>query len=175
MYKEEFPYTNFEGETVVEEVYFNLTKMELAENLDLREEFLALQTKLQGDKRELTEPEIMEVLALLKRLVRLSYGKKDGKKFLKTDEAFAEFQGSGAHDEFMYSFFKDPEKLLKFLNATFPQDLLEEAQKQADEKTHTIDELIEMSQEEFDRVAGTDPTKWSKEQMLAAFKRKSAA
>lgn len=132
MLKQTIKYKDFNDDDSVETLYFNVSKVELAENLDLRDEIKAIQDKFDfdGETRELVSDEIKMILSFVKRLMKLSYGERsaDGKKFNKSERAWEDFRYSAIHDEYLLSLFEDPNKALAFIRGIMPAGLVEEAE-----------------------------------------------
>lgn len=137
MLKQSVSYTDFDDNECVETLYFNLTKTELTENLDMKDELEKIQQDFTGDgKRNLEEHEIRRILELVKTFMRLSYGirSEDGKRFIKTPELWTEFTQTAAYDSFLFGLFENPANALAFMTGILPKDLrskaIEEANRQ---------------------------------------------
>lgn len=132
MIKETIRYTDFEGNPAVEEVYFHISKPELMDNLDLKDEFEKLLAIAQEEPRALTEAEVKEVLNLVKRCMKLAYGVRsaDGKRFRKAG-VWEEFEETAVYEEFLFSLFKDIERAFVFILSVMPKDLQAEASEMA--------------------------------------------
>lgn len=137
MLKQSVSYTDFDDNECVETLYFNLTKTELTDNLNLKDELEKIQQDFTGQpKRNLEEHEIRRILDLVKTFMRLSYGirSEDGKRFIKTPEIWTEFTQTAAYDSFLFGLFENPSNALAFMTGILPKDLrsraLEEATKQ---------------------------------------------
>lgn len=133
MIKKTVTYTDYNDDRVTETFHFHISKSDLLDNIDIREEFEDLAGRLEGDKRELTDEETMSVLKLIKRLIRLAYGVRydDGKKFRKSDEDYADLYNSAAYDELLFALFEDPNEATEFMTGLLPKDLMEKAAEQA--------------------------------------------
>lgn len=137
MLKQTVQYKDFDGNDAMETLYFNITQTEAAENLHLQERFQRLEDKLGltdgKPDRQLTPEEIQEVLDLVKILMKLAYGVRsdDGKRFIKTDQIWEEFTQTAVYDAFLMGLFRDPEKANDFMLGVFPQEMREEAARQA--------------------------------------------
>lgn len=137
MLKQSVSYTDFDDNECVETLYFNLTKTELTDNLNLKDELEKIQQDFTGQpKRNLEEHEIRRILDLVKTFMRLSYGirSEDGKRFIKTPEIWTEFTQTAAYDSFLFGLFETPSNALAFMTGILPKDLraraIEEATKQ---------------------------------------------
>jgi len=132
MIKQTISFEDFNGNPVVETLYFNLSKTELTDDL---EEMIARFESLRDmmtQEHELSQAEVKQVLQLIKDLIKRSFGIKslDGRRFIKTDEIWTEFSQSAAYDAFLFSLFEDPEKAVNFMTSVFPSDLINAASKQ---------------------------------------------
>ncbi|QXO14078.1 hypothetical protein SEA_ALAINAMARIE_54 [Gordonia phage AlainaMarie] len=143
MLKQSVSYTDFDDNDTTETLYFNLTKTELADNLDLEDELKEIQKDFTGQgNRTLEKHEIRRVLELVKTFMRLSYGVRssDGKRFIKTDQIWEEFTQTAAYDAFLFSLFQEPEKAFAFMIGILPKDARDAALKAA-EKDGISDDL----------------------------------
>lgn len=133
MIKKTVRYTDYNGNEKAETLYFHATKNELFDHLDLTDELEKLSAKLMDageEKRDLTRDEVMQILKLVKRLIKLSYGERggaDNSKFYKSDDIWKEFEASAAYDSLLMSLFEDPETAIEFMRGIMPPDLLEKA------------------------------------------------
>lgn len=135
MIKQTTSYTDYNGDPQVDDLYFHATKAELLDHLDLKPQLEQLQRRLtseDGETRELKDDEVREILDLVKRLVRLSYGErsKDGKKFYKSDDIWKEFEASAAYDATLFALFENPQKAFAFMSGIMPKDIMEQAEAQ---------------------------------------------
>lgn len=111
MIKKTMTYVDFNGETVVEDLYFNLNALE----------YTRLTARNGGDldKRiaELVEKEDTEgIIALMEDLLLSSYGVKseDGRRFVKTKQIREEFEYSQAYADLFVLLLTNPEETKKF-------------------------------------------------------------
>lgn len=125
-------FTDYDDNKQTETVWFHLSRATVFDNLDLEEDFEKLEAKFKGDKREITREETIEILKLVKRLFKLSYGVRfevDGKtRFRQNDEVLQQFEDSPAYDAILWDLFSNPEDIFAFLSGIFPKDLRDEAQ-----------------------------------------------
>lgn len=215
MYEDKVTYENFDGETITEKLFFNLNKVELAENMGISKRFEKLQEQIDNDgkPRQLTTEEIQEMVDLVKELMRISYGvrSEDGRRFIKSDQIWLEFTQTAAYDDYLFGLFEEPSRSINFLTGIMPKDVRAEAEKMMEKMTngeevptsrnifeqtaeareasqaavapdekdagsYSIDQLLEMSDEEFEKLAGSDPQKMSQmgsHVLVAAFQRKN--
>lgn len=133
MLKQTVTYTDFDNKPAEEELYFNLTKTEIADNLDLKDEVERIQKSFEGEQRILGADEVRAMMELVKRLIRLAYGVRsaDGKRFVKTQEQWTEFTQTAVYDEFLFSLFAKPDTMFTFILGIMPQDIRGEAEAMA--------------------------------------------
>lgn len=115
MHKHTITYTNFDGEKVTDDFYFNLTQAELTElNFDLDGGFEKFGKKF---KENPSEARILEVF---KKLVKKSVCEKseDGRRIIKNDNIADSFIASDAYSQLFIElvFSKDSNKITDFLS-----------------------------------------------------------
>jgi hypothetical protein len=156
MLKQTINYTDFDGNPAEETLYFNLTKIEIADNLDLKEQVEKIQKSFEGESRTLETHEVQAILALVKRLMCLSYGVRsaDGKRFIKSDELWTEFTQTAVYDEFLFSLFKDPQNAFAFILGILPQDIRAEAEAMATTNPNQ-EPLLDSSDSESTQISPT--------------------
>lgn len=187
MLKQDITYRTFDDEVATETLYFNITKSELLDQLDLGDKLEDLQKRLGGEERTLTTKEIQEVLDLVKLFMRLSYGvrSEDGKRFLKNAQVWEEFTQTATYDAFLFSLFEEPEKAITFMVNVLPSDLVEKAREIAEKNgtapTEEVDilnakELPQPERELTDEeILKMDPKDMTHEQLQRAFYLKAKA
>jgi len=135
MLRERFTYKSWDGEPVTEDLYFNITEVELGENLHVKEDFEKWLKDVEnnGIERELTVPEIQELLRLVKFTLRLAYGVRedDGRRFFKTEEVWNRFTQSASYSPFLMSLFQVEEetglpKANRWMRDVMPEELREQ-------------------------------------------------
>lgn len=120
MLKIPITYTDFDGDEVTEDVYFNLTKAELTEMELLSSGTLS--DKLQAVAKKADPKEIMETFDWI---LGKAYGIRsaDGKRFIKSAKAYAEFKETAAYSEIYMQLVTDAKAAANFINAVIPKDL----------------------------------------------------
>lgn len=117
MFSDKITFEDFNGNTVTEEIFFNISKMEMLE-MD------ASHNGQYGEYlQEIANTEdVQALLGAFKDIVKLSYGVKseDGKRFVKSDEEFKKFEESPAYDEFMIKLMTQEDYALKFILGVMP-------------------------------------------------------
>lgn len=102
MLKKRVKYEGFDGEIIEEDLYFNLTRMDLIELNDRYEskDMAAYMDKIVKEKN------IKELYKVLKDIVLMAYGTKseDGKRFVKNQEVKDEFSESLAFAQLIEDF-----------------------------------------------------------------------
>lgn len=116
------------------------------DNLDLSDEFQMLEDKFGGEKRELTKPEVMEILKLTKRIFRLSYGERsaDGERFkpgVDYPEVWEDFHTSAAYDAVLWDLYSHPDDIFAFMAEIMPKSLREAAAAEAEKRKAPQDHL----------------------------------
>lgn len=118
MLKRTMKYTDYNGNEITEDFYFNLTEAELAE----------LQLSVDGGMAAMMETivntnDIPTLITVFKKILLASYGKKspDGKRFMKNDEIRAAFVESPVYSDLFMELAGDAEKAANFINAIVPQ------------------------------------------------------
>lgn len=185
MLKEIIKYTDFNDTPQVETLYFNLTRTEMSNMLDLQPRLSQWMDLSDDDDREMTTDEIKEILAIVQLLVKAAYGirSEDGKHFRKSDELFELFKSSAVYDEFVFSLFEKPEKAVAFMQGVMPASLVAEANAQL-AKTEEVKGVDGPSHVAVDKEVpayireGRAPTKeeyakLTPEEAMEAFRRKS--
>lgn len=131
MIKKIINYTNYNGEPRVKEAYFHISKLDMIDNIDIREEIEEIQLEVESaPEGDLTEKQTFRMLKLVKRLIEIAYGERsdDGESFVKSKESLEKFTGSPAYEELLFSIFKNPEDADEFIAGLMPPDLLKEAE-----------------------------------------------
>lgn len=126
MLKRDITYEDFNGDTVTEVFYFNLTKSELIE----------LQVSYDGGleaviQRIVKAEDLRALVSEFKKLILLSYGERtaDGKRFVKNDDVREAFSQTAAYDKLFVELSTDDEAAVKFVEGIMPFDMVQEAKK----------------------------------------------
>lgn len=133
MLKRDITYEDFNGETVTEVFYFNISKPELIEmEVEYKYGFGAQIEKIIEAKDNKT------LLRMFKRIVLMAYGQKseDGKRFIKSDQLREEFSQTAAYSTLFMELAQDDGAAVIFLKGVLPKDMAGEIDKQ--EKALTI-------------------------------------
>lgn len=125
MLKKTITYTDFDGNTRTEDLYFNLSKTEVIE-LEVSEEggFGNLMQKIvEANDNKM-------ILHYFKQFIKKAYGEKseDGRRFIKSEQLSEEFTQTPAFDELIMEFFEKPDYAAEFLVSLVPKDLGDKVQ-----------------------------------------------
>ena len=111
MLKKTMTYVDFNGETVVEDLYFNLNALE----------YTRLTARNGGDLDKrianlVAKDDTEAIIALMEDLLLSSYGVKseDGRRFVKTKQIREEFEYSQAYADLFVLLLTNPEETKKF-------------------------------------------------------------
>lgn len=129
MLKDMVSYTDIDGQQATKTVFFNLTQFEIEGEMELetlQARFQRFQDEVIGNdaeqpKRPMTSPEKRELLGMIKEIIRHAYGRKEGKRFIKTDEVWDEFEQTGAFSAYVYQLFLQEGAANRFMAGIWPQ------------------------------------------------------
>lgn len=172
MLKKLITFNDLDGKPVTEEWCFNLNKGDLAE--------LAVGNELADRIREIANAtetgnvDAKTIIPAFKGIIAMSVGKRINNRFMRSPEITQEFMGSEAYSELIVELLSDANKAAEFVNGLMPQDMLRQIEdlQLPEPHVYTADEMLQMSDTEFDGLIGTDPRKMSREQLQIAFQRK---
>ena len=119
MLKQRVKYEGFDGEIVEEDLYFNLTRMDLIELNDRYEskDMAAYMDKIVKEKN------VKELYKVLKDIVLMAYGVKseDGKRFIKNQTVKDEFAESLAFSQLIEDFHETDTSMSDFITGITSQ------------------------------------------------------
>lgn len=122
----------FTQEKTTTDLYFNLTKDELR-RIGQTDPVLwqAITVMSTVDTNNMTQEDGLQVYNIIRKLVLLSYGVRDGNRFRKTAEDRDEFEVSAEFDAVMDQLTDgEGSKLVTFLMQIMPADLRDQVQKE---------------------------------------------
>ena len=127
MLKKTITFTDFDGVSRTEDHYFNLTKAEITE-MELSKNG-GLTTVI---NRIISEKNMPALAASFKEILKRTYGRKsdDGRRFMKSEEIWKEFEESGAYDVFFMELIQNAGKAIDFINGVIPKDLADKLAKE---------------------------------------------
>lgn len=124
MFKRTIEYENYNGVTIKEDFYFNLTNSEI----------IMMETEEEGGLAEKLQVIINKkdgryIMKTFRDLLLRSYGEKsaDGRRFVKSEEISKSFSETPAFD-IIFEELMDPDKALEFVNALIPKKYREQVQ-----------------------------------------------
>lgn len=185
MLKKTITFKDLDNNDVTQDFYFNLSKVELTEM-----EHSMIGGISEHWTRLIEDRNTGGIIAAYKQIIGTAVGRRsdDGISFLKSDDITQRFLHSNAYEVLFLDHFgehADDEAFFEFLKAVMPPEAMENMPKtvslssvsETGERTleqYSRDELLELPQDKFDQLAGTDSSKWSKEILSVAFQRKSS-
>lgn len=137
-------YTDLDGVSVTDHVYFNMTKTELLEYVGAAIDVKNISANSDEEMIDYAKKKLLkkldfsngaDIIGFLKDLVLRAYGVKseDGKRFIKVlpdgTKLADEFVQSLAFDELMSQLTDDPEKANQFMLAIMPKAIAEKVEK----------------------------------------------
>jgi uncharacterized membrane protein YheB (UPF0754 family) len=130
MFKEKITYTNYNGEKVTEDFYFNLTKAELADMQLSKEGTMSEYLTMIRDTNDV--PKIAE---MFKKIILKAYGEKsvDGKYFYKVrdgHELAEDFSQTEAFSELYMKLATNENAASTFIQKLIPQEYATQIEKQ---------------------------------------------
>lgn len=143
MLKKSITYENpFTEKDTTEDFWFHISKADLArmEVEEHKEVFISKDGKrltgMQAKMQRIVEAEDGKALMpLFEDIIRRSYGRRDGDRFMRSEEIWQDFKGSGAFDELLFQLCTNAEFSAEFVNGVMPgnlQKLVAEMQAEAD-------------------------------------------
>lgn len=119
MLKQRVKYEGFDGEIIEEDLYFNLTRMDL---IELNDRYDSKDMAAYMDKI-VKEKNIKELYRVLKDIVLMAYGVKseDGKRFIKNQEVKDEFAESLAFAQLIEDFHETDTAMSDFVTGITKQ------------------------------------------------------
>lgn len=125
MLKQTISYTDFNGTARTEDLYFNLTEIELVDiQIDSKE---GIQKDLEA---AIADKDLRKLLDFIKMLVHKGYGLKseDGRNHDKSPTILNDFVSSALYSDLLLNLFADEgARAEKFITGLMPKDLIERA------------------------------------------------
>lgn len=131
MLKKSITYENpFTGQKKTEDFYFHISKADIVrmEVEEHKEAFSAKDgqsyTGMQAKLQRIVEAEDGKaMMPIFEDIIKRSYGRKDGDRFLRSEEIWADFRGSGAFDELLFELCTNAQSSAEFVSAAMPSNL----------------------------------------------------
>ena len=130
MLKKTVTYTDYNGTERTEDLYFNISKAELAElELSVTGGFSEMMKKI------VAAQDVPSIVKIVKDLILKSYGEKssDGRRFIKSPELSEAFSQTEAYTEVFLDLVASAENMADFVNAIIPSDISRKAALSASE------------------------------------------
>ncbi len=158
-------YTDLDGKPAEATYYFalntaDLAEMKLSHKGDITEHFARIIEENDGAK----------LVAWYKDLLFKSIGRREGMRLVKNQDIVDEFVQTGAYEALFMNLLASEDAGNEFFISILPPALVEEAKKQDEAPVVKF-----YTDEEFDLTSELDPQRMTKEQLLAAFQRKTRA
>lgn len=154
-------YENLDGETVTEDFYFNMTKLEMME-ADL--EFGGFDEAI---KRLNKTSDGKEAYKIFKDIILACYGVRDGNDFIKTQDLRDRFAASPALSELIISFLKEPQKGALFVKEVLPKSVSKQITDE--EVAEALGQANAETPTEKLKISAKDLQNMSKEELQAAY------
>lgn len=171
MLKKTIRYTDFDGTDRVEDLYFNLSEVELLEMAVLHDRGVEGAAAFFRELAESKDPK--KIMPAVKNLLVLAYGERseDGRHFRKSEDITDNFVSSAAYQEMFMQMMSDPDTIKGFFKGALPAKYLQALNEL--ERDHSVEELINMDDEQFEAIVGTDTKRMNKAQLSALMARHS--
>lgn len=130
MLKKTVTYIDYNGTERTEDLYFNISKAELAEmELGVTGGFSEMMKKI------VAAQDVPSIVKIVKDLILKSYGEKssDGRRFIKSPELSEAFSQTEAYTEVFLDLVASAENMADFVNAIIPSDISRKAALSASE------------------------------------------
>ena len=118
-------YTDLDGNEIEQTLMFNMNKMDKIRFMNAHPHLQSQAESLEKRAKEAHSEEeqssiVEEVISIIEDIVTLSYGIRQGNKFLRTPEVVESFKDSEAFSEFVASMVLDTNEFLAFVRELFP-------------------------------------------------------
>lgn len=126
MLKRDITYEDFNGQSVTETFYFNLTQTEILEME------VGYEGGLEAAMKRIVEAnDSKQIIAEFKKIILFAYGQKseDGKRFIKNDELREAFSQTAAYDTLFIELATNDEKASEFMLGILPKQVAGEVAK----------------------------------------------
>lgn len=170
MIKENVTWTGFDKRQVNRTFYFNLTEYEVMGEVQLevlKDRIEKFQTEVTADEqRDMSPPEIREMLDIIKTIVRYAYGETrqtpEGSEFWKEQQdpnIWNRFVASGGFNAFILHLFEQPTRANAFMMNIWPDmnGAQQEADQNASDGIQTLSSVPDISS--LEDTSGTFQTK----------------
>jgi hypothetical protein len=197
MYKQFIEYDDLDDNRQTATLFFHLRRTELVDaeggfKLEVLEKRVEdFQRDVIGrESSEMSVPEVREFLDIIKTLVRLAYGKREGQRFIKNQELWDEFVETGRYDGLIWWLFDKPERANDFLINVWPKQVRDQLSEQGnvrqitDAQVHSLsldkepnafgEELTVRPEKTDEELLQMDPNDMTQDELKRAFRLKVA-
>lgn len=168
--KRTISHEDLDGNPISEDWYFTLGKTDVLE-MDIVHEHDDVPAYLASILKD-AKNHSREILELWKEMLFRSVGQRKGNLLVKDEATLQKFRYSGAYEQFLGELLDEEDAGASFFMSIMPKEVQNQIT-QEQTKVWTKDEMLAMSDEEFDRHFGTDLRDMTKEQQLVAFQRRT--
>lgn len=129
MFKKTVTYKDYNGDENTETFWFHLSEAEVTTI-----EYEAVTNRTLGlvdmIEKIVADMSGKDMIAIIENLVAKSYGVRstDGKRFMKSDELYAEFKSTGAYSKIFFQLQTDADFLVEWFDGLLPENMVELAQ-----------------------------------------------
>jgi hypothetical protein len=113
-----------------------------------------------------------EILDLWKEMLFNAVGQREDNLLVKDDAILRKFRYSGAYEQFLSELMDEDDAGASFFMSIMPADVQAKIEEEQN-KTYSKEDLLGMSDEEFEKNFGKDETSYSPEILLVAFQRRT--
>ena len=176
MLKKTLTYDDLDENTITDDFYFHLNKLEI---MKMSLEFDGA-SGLEEIMKKLTETDnAREAYGLFEKVLLSAYGVKgaDNKTFIKSPELTQAFAQSSALGELIFEMLENPKDAALFIEQVLPSKLVAEAKveesKQEDKPKLSLAEVQAMRGETITEIVPKKPQDMTREELLEAMREKS--
>jgi hypothetical protein len=162
--------TDLDDNEVTEDWYFSLGRTDVLE-MNVVHDYADVPAYLTSIMKDAGNHS-REILDLWKEMLFHSVGQREGNLLVKDEAIVRKFRFSGAFEKFLGELLEEDDAGASFFMSIMPSDVQEQI-KTNQSKVYEKEEMLAMTDEEFDRLIGTDLRDMTKEQQLIAFQRRS--
>ena len=124
MLRKPIKYEDWDGEEQEEVHYFNLSKPELLKmQVDIEGGFGKFLTRISETRDE------KQLVNQFERIIMMSYGVREGKRFMKNDELRKEFMETRAYEALHEELTTDADKAAEFIKGILPKEVADKMEK----------------------------------------------
>jgi hypothetical protein len=169
--KRTISFTDIDGNPKEEEYIFALDLDDAVEMKLVAEKGSEMEGYLTRIFKEVNVPEIVKTM---KDMLFASVGRREGNLLVKDEQVKREFRYGGAYKQLFAELMEEMDSGAAEFFINIMPDQVQKQMKAELDKVYTKEELLAMTDEEFDKIAGTDTKKMSVEHFQIAFERRAS-